>query len=118
MPSFRKLRLISIHTVQAADNQPLQIQLRRNAKIQIHVESVVMGDERARRCASGDRMHHRRFDFDEAAAIEVAAHLRDDAGALDENLAHVSIRDQIEIPLAIAKIHVGEPVPFFGKREQ
>ena len=53
MPSFLKLRLIS-NTFQAADYQPFQIKLRRNAKKQFHIQRVVMRDERTRRGAAGD----------------------------------------------------------------
>ena len=61
------------HALEATDHEPLQIQLRRDSQIQVHVERVVMRDERARRSAAEDRMHHRRFDFEKAARDEELA---------------------------------------------
>ena len=63
-------------------------------------------------------MHHRRFDFDVAPADEKLPQFRDDPRALDENLAHRGIRDQIEIALAIANVRIGQSVEFFGKRQE
>ena len=37
------------HPLHAADDQPLQVQLERDAQVQLHVERVVVGDERAGR---------------------------------------------------------------------
>ena len=48
-----------------ADHQPLEIKLGRDAQEEIHIERVVMSDERPRGRAAGHRMHHRRLDFHE-----------------------------------------------------
>src|SRR5207237_5661204 len=48
---------------QAAYDQPLEIELRRDPQIQLRVERVVMGHEWPRRRAAGNRMHHRRLDL-------------------------------------------------------
>ena len=72
-PFVAEIAIDFVDPVQAADNQPLQIQLRRDAQIQIHIERVVMRDERARRRASIDRLHHRRFDFYKSTLIPAAA---------------------------------------------
>ena len=61
------------HPLEAADDQPLQVQLGRDAQVQLHVERVVVRDERPRRGAAGDRLHHRRLDFEEAARDEELA---------------------------------------------
>ena len=61
------------HLLEAADDQPLQVQLGRDAQVQLHVERVVMRDERPRRGAARDRMHHRRLDFEVAARDEELA---------------------------------------------
>ena len=55
------------HPLDAADRQPLQVQLRRDAQVQLHVERVVVRHEGTRQRAAGDRLHHRRLDFEEAA---------------------------------------------------
>jgi hypothetical protein len=56
------------HTFEAAHNQTLQIQFRRDTQVHIHIQRVVMGDERTGRRAAGDHLHHRGFDFHKAAA--------------------------------------------------
>ena len=50
-----------------ADHQPLQMQFRRDAQVEVDVERVVMGDEGLGRGAAGDRVQHRRLDFEIAA---------------------------------------------------
>ena len=66
-----------VNAIQAADNQPLQIQFRRDPQIQRHVERVVMRPERLRQGAAGDRMQNRRFDFEIAAFVEKAHAVRE-----------------------------------------
>ena len=101
-----------------ADHQPLQIQLRRDAQVQVDIERVVVRDERPRRRAAVQRLHHRRLDFDEAARLELPPQRRDDPRARHEHLAHFGIRDQIEIALAVARLDVLQPVPLLGHGEQ
>ena len=42
------------HPLEAAHHQALQVQLRRDAQVQVHVERIVVGLERTRRRAAGD----------------------------------------------------------------
>ena len=104
--------------VDAAHEQPLEIKLQRDAQIKIAAERVVMGLERLRRRAAGNRLHHRRLDFHEAAVVEKIPDLVDDLAALEEHFLHLRIRDQIEVTLAIANFGVFEPVPFRRRRAQ
>ena len=69
------------HPLDAADGQPLQIELGRDAQVEIHVERVVMRHERPRQRAAGDRLHHRRLDLEVAARGHELANRRDDAAA-------------------------------------
>ena len=104
--------------LEAADQQPLEVQLRRDAQEEIHVEGVVMRDERPRRGAAGQRLHHRRLDLDEVARREEGADALDDARAHDEHLAHLRIGDQIEVALPVARLDVGQSVPLLRQRTQ
>ena len=103
---------------QAADDQFLQIQLRRDAQEQLHVERVVMRHERPRRRAARDRMHHRRFDFEVAALHEELANRLHDLRTLDEHVARRRIGDEVDIALPIALLLVGHPVEFLRQRTQ
>ncbi len=70
-----------VHALEAADDQPLQIQLRRDAQVHVEVERVVMRHERPRRRTARDRLHHRRLDFEEIERIEEIAQVAHDARA-------------------------------------
>ena len=52
-----------VDAVEAADDEALEIELRRDAQEEIHIEGVVVGPEGPRRGTAGDLLHHRRFDF-------------------------------------------------------
>src|ERR1019366_4871684 len=107
-----------VDTFQPAYNQALQVQLRRDAQVQIDIEGVVVRDERPRRGAAIERLHHGRFDFDEAARLQLPAQRRDDARPRYEDLSDLRVGDEVEIALAVARFHVLQPVPFLGHGEQ
>ena len=67
-----------VDALEAADEQPLEVQLGRDAQVQLHVERVVVRHERPRGRAAGDRLQHRRLDLEEAARLHEAADRRDD----------------------------------------
>ena len=107
-----------VDALQASHHQPLEVQLWRDAEVEVHVERVVVGDERARRGAAVERLHHRRFHVDEAAFLELAADGRDDLAARDEDAPHFGVSDQVEVALAVADLHILEAVPLLGHRQQ
>ncbi len=102
----------------SADGQALEIELRRDAQEQLHVERVVMRDERPRERAAGDRLHHRRLDFEVAARVQKRADRRQHPAAHLEYPARIGIDDQIEIPLPVARLDVAQTVPFLGQRKE
>ncbi|GBF29098.1 hypothetical protein MnTg03_00664 [bacterium MnTg03] len=54
------------YPLDASDYKPFKVKLRRNAKIKIHIEGIVMGDERSGYRTSGNHMHHRGFHFNKS----------------------------------------------------
>ena len=102
----------------APDGEPLEIQLRRDAEVELHVERVVMRREGARQGAAGDRLHHRRLDFKEPVGGQELANRRDRAGADLKHAAHVGIDREIEIALAVAHLDVLQAVPLLRQREE
>jgi hypothetical protein len=88
----------------------------------------VVRDERARRRAGRQRRKHRRFDFDVAPVVEIAADLADDLRAPLEDLARSQFAgrpflrraagDQVDVALAVAQLLVGHAVIFVGHRQQ
>ena len=75
-------------------------------------------DERPRRGATGNRLHHRRLYFDEASGFEEVAQFADDLSASRKDLPHSLVDNQIQVALAVAEFDVGQPVPFFRQGQQ
>ena len=52
-----------IHAFNSTHQQTLQVQLKSNPKIKLHIERVVVGDKRTRRGTTGDRVQYGGFNF-------------------------------------------------------
>ena len=100
----------------AAHQKPLEVELRRDAQIEIDVERVVMGLERPGRGAARDHLHHRRLDLQEAAGVEKLADSLDDACPHLEHPARLLVGGEVEVALAVAGLDVGQAVPLLGQR--
>ena len=98
------------HPLEAADDQALQIQLRRDAQVHLLVERVVMRDEGLGIGAAGDRVQHRRFDFQEVMLDHMAADRGHRLGAGHETGAGGLVGDQVDIALAVLLLLVGHAV--------
>ena len=59
-----------VDPLEPADQQPLEIQLVRDAQVERHVERVVVRHERPRRRAAVERLQDRRLDLEEAPPVE------------------------------------------------
>ena len=75
-------------------------------------------DKRTRHRAARNWLHHGRLNFDETARIQKMPDGLHDLAALDENLAHLLVHDQVYITLPVAQLHVGKPMPFLRQRQQ
>ena len=53
-----------VDALQAAHDQPLQVQFGCDPQIQVHVERVVVGDKGTCHGAARQRLHHRSLNFD------------------------------------------------------
>ena len=91
-----EVRLISC-TFDTAHCQSLQVKLRRDSKVQPHVECVVVRHEGSREGAAGNRLHHRRLDFEIPARVEKGPHCGQDPAPHLEDLARVRVDYQIEV---------------------
>src|SRR5437773_1328670 len=107
-----------VHALEAADDQPLEVELRRDPQIEVHVEGVVVRLERARDGAARDGLHHRRLDLEEAARVEERADPLDEPRAQQEDLADLGVDDQVDVALPVARLDVLEAVPLLGQRTQ
>ena len=102
-----------IHTIQPADDAPLEVQLVRNAQIQAGVQRVVVRHERRRGGAAVDRLQDRRLDLHEPAIVEELPDQPHDVGAQHEDFADIGVHRKIDIPLAIPHLGIGETTVLF-----
>ena len=106
------------HLFEAADDQTLEVQLRRDAQEKLHVERVMVRDEGLGRGATGDGVHHRRFDFEEAVVDHVVADRLHHAAARHEGEARLLVGHQVEIALAVLLLGIREAAELLGQRTQ
>ena len=107
-----------VDPVDAADDAALEIELDRDAQVEVAVELVVVRGERPRHGAAVQRLQDRRLDLDEAALVEEAADGADHVRALDEALLDLVVDDEVEVAAAVARLHVGEAVELLRQRTQ
>ncbi len=98
--------------VEAADQQALEIKLRRDPKIKLQPERFVMGPKRLRRGAARHGLQHRRLHFEKAPRFHEMADLAHDRDPFFEDGARMLVREKIEIALAISRLDVLKSVPF------
>jgi hypothetical protein len=103
-----------VDALDAAHDQPLEVQLRRDAQIEPHVERIVMRDKRSRRRATRDRLHHRRLDLQVTLGIHRLPQCLDHLRAHAEYALCRFVDDQVEVALPVARFLVLQPVKFLG----
>ena len=106
------------HALEAADHEPLEIQLGRDAQVQVGVERVVVRHERPGDRPAGNGVHHRGLDFQEAAVDEEPADVVDGARAGAKHLAAALVDDEVDVAAPVAGLHVGQPVVLLGQRQE
>ncbi len=107
-----------VDAIEPADHQPLEVQLGRDAEVELHVERVVVGDEGLGGCAAWNRLHHRGLDLEKAAGVEECPHLADQPALDRERLAHLRVHHEIDVAPAVPCLHVLEPVPLLRQRPE
>ena len=106
------------HTVKTADDQTLQIKLRSNAQIQIHVQRIVMGNERFGVGAAHNRMKHRCFYLQKTVLLEPTADSRGYLATFPIDFLAVLVHNKVNIALTITGIDIGQAVEFLRQRLQ
>jgi hypothetical protein len=106
------------HALEAAHQQPLEVQLRRDAQEELHVQRVVVRDERPRRRAAGDGLQQRRLHLEEAAPLQEGPQVRDDGRARAEAQEARRVGDEVHVALPVARLDVREAVPLGGRRRE
>ncbi len=117
-PFVAEVAVDLVHAFEPADDEPLQVQLGRDAQVHVDVERVVVRDERLRDRAARNHLQHRRLDFHEVERVEEAAQVLHDARARAEHLAALVADDQVDVALAVALLDIGQAVPLVRQRPQ
>jgi len=107
-----------VDALEAADQQSLEVQLRRDAQKQAEIERVVVSLERARRGAADQRVQGRRLDLEKIATIQEVSQALHDQRARTQGDRDLGVTDQIDIAAPVAQIGVGQAVPFVGQRPE
>ena len=103
------------HPLEPADHEPLQVELGRDAQVEVEVERVVVRGERPGVGAARDRVEDRRLHLDEAAVLEPAPGEAEDAAAGEERGAALGVGPQVDVALAVAGVDVGDAVPLVAE---
>ncbi len=115
-PFVPEIAVDLIDLFQAADDQALEVELRGDPEKEVHVQGVMMGDERPGHCPPGDGLHHRGFDLHVAAAVKIPPKPGNDRAPEAEHLADLGIHHQVQIAAPVAKLNVLEAVPLLRQR--
>ena len=99
-----------VHLLEAADDQPLQVELVRDAEVDVLVEVVRVRHERLGEGAAVARLQDRRLDFEEPFDVEVGANRGDHPAANGGVAPRLLVHQQVEVPLAVANLGVGDAV--------
>ncbi|MNZ70286.1 hypothetical protein D3C78_886190 [compost metagenome] len=106
------------HALEATYHQTLQVQLWGNTQVHIDVQRIVVSHEWTSRSTTRDHLHHRGFDFHEAAFHHEVTHRRHDLRTHLEGLARFVVGNQIQVTLTIAGFLIGQAVELVRQRAQ
>ena len=107
-----------VDALHPADNQALQIKLERNPQAQVLVERVKMRLKRPCGRAAGVRHQHRRLHLHKALSVQISADRADHLRTFYKCLPRFLVHDQIHIPLAVARVGIGQAVELLRKNLQ
>ena len=102
-----------INSFQAADDQPLQVQLQGDPQFQIFVEGVEVGFKGTSSGASGVVYQNGGFHFHEPFSRQIGADGGNDLGALHKSVPDFGIHNQVHVPLTVPLVGVGQAMELF-----
>ncbi len=107
-----------VDALEATDDEPLEVQLERDAEVELHVEGVVERGERPGVGAPRLHVQHRRLHLDEAPRVQAPAQRCDDGVAHGEAPARLLVDDEVDVALPVPGVDVGEAPPLVGQRPE
>src|SRR5262245_41388201 len=105
-----------VDALEPADDETLEVELRRDAQVEVRLELGRVGREGMRECAPVARLQHGRLHLDEALLVQEPPNRADHTRPQHEEVPRVLVHEQVEIALAIAGLLVGEPMERVGER--
>ena len=90
----------------AADQEPFQVKLRRNAQIKVHVQGLVVGLEGFGGSPARYSLHHRGFYLQKTPVGEKLPQKPDNFNSFPKGLAHFRIDNEIDIALTVAHLNI------------
>jgi hypothetical protein len=103
-----------VDSVQATDDEHLEVQLRGDTEVHVHIQIVVVGDERLSGGATSNGVEHGGLHGDEVPVVEPAADVRVNLGTGDEDVSDVVVHHEIEVSLAEPLLGVLEAIVVIG----
>ena len=77
---------------------------------------MVEGSERPGVCPTVDRLEDRGFEFQESPLVKEPADAREDPAPVAEVLPDLLVCNEINVPLPVAFLDIGETVELLGER--
>ena len=107
-----------IDTLNAADDEALEVELRCNAQEHVDIKGIVMGNERSCGSTAGDGVENRCLDLHEAASVKERTDIAYKLRAYLEIAAALVAHDEVNVALAVFKLCIGHAVELLGQRTQ
>ena len=104
-----------VDLLHAAHDEPLEVELGGYAKVQVAVEGVVVRSKGAGRAAGGDGHQHGSLHLHEAPPVHEAPERAHETASHDGDAHRLVVGDQVQVPLAEARLHVRQAVPLLGQ---
>ena len=95
-----------VYTFKSTYNQTFQVKFAGNTHVQRNVQCVMMCNERACGCSSGDRLQDRSFYFYITFRVEVLTHRIVHFGTFQEDFFYTVVDNQVYITLAVAEFGI------------
>lgn len=103
-----------VDSIQSSNNKHLEIQFWGDTQKHVHVEIIVMCDERLGSGTTSNSIQHRSLHRHKVTVVKPAADVRIDLGSGDEDLSRVLVHHEIEISLSETLFRVLESIMLVG----
>ena len=103
-----------VHAFETAYDEAFQVKFCGDTKIQVDVERVVVGNERARAGSSRDGLQDRCLHLRVACFVQGGTQRFQDGRTLQERFLHSTVDNQVHVTLAVAQFRVVERVIYLA----